>query len=87
MELCAAYLRLAKSYYPVVQPRLPKALRLLKSLYGRRPAGEFGPLTLKACRQRRLDDGAARNYINDIVGQIKLIFKWGASGFTKGLTK
>jgi hypothetical protein len=60
-ELALAYWRFAEGYYvkngePTKQlGRIKSALRPLKELYGHTPAREFGPLALKAVRERMLD--------------------------------
>ena len=52
------------------------ALRPVLRLYGQRPAREFGPLALKACRQVMIDDGLCRRTINKQVGAIRRWFRW-----------
>lgn len=42
----------------------------------RAPANEFGPLALKAVRQRMIDNGWSRGYINKSIGRIRRCFKW-----------
>jgi integrase len=60
-ELVLAYWRHAEGYYvkngePTKQlGRIKSALRPLKELYGHTPARDFGPLALKAVRERMLD--------------------------------
>jgi integrase len=39
---------------------------------------EFGPLRLKAAREKMIQAGLSRNVVNKHVGRIKRIFKWGA---------
>lgn len=84
MELSARYWRFAKTYYQKdgrctrVTPAIKCALRYLREWYGDTPAIEFGPLALKAVRQRMVDDGLSRRYTNDHVGRIVRMFKWGA---------
>ena len=79
VELCAAYLKHAKVYYQgKVQTRILNALRLLKELYGPTLADEFGPLGLKAVRQKMIDRGASRRYCNDTASEVKRVFKWAA---------
>jgi integrase len=51
----------------------------LLELYADLPAAEFGPLSLKAVRQRMIDGGLARGTINQRVGRITRVFKWAAS--------
>ena len=48
----------------------------LHTLYGAVPAGEFGPLALKACRERMIDEGLARTTINGFVSRIRQAFRW-----------
>lgn len=55
------------------------ALRPMRELYGTTPASEFGPLKLKAVRQRMIDTGLSRALINRRVGCIKRMVKWAAS--------
>ncbi len=85
IELCAAYWRYAQEYY--VKDGQPtghldsvrQALRVLKRLYARTPAEEFGPLAFRAVQQALIDNGNARGYINHVCGVVKRIFKWGTS--------
>jgi hypothetical protein len=51
-------------------------LRPLKQLYGRTPGAKFGPLALKAVRQRMIDTDLSRGVINAHVSRIKRLFKW-----------
>lgn len=55
------------------------ALRPVRSLYRNTPAAEFGPLALKAVRQQMMDSGLSRKTINEHVGRIRRMFKWGVS--------
>ena len=83
--LAARYLRYAKGYYlkdgkcTRVVPAIKQSIKYLRDWYGASPASEFGPLALKAVRQKMIDDGLSRNYINDHVARIKRMFKWGVS--------
>jgi hypothetical protein len=52
------------------------AMRPLHALYGSLPAAEFGPLALKACRERMIDAGLARTTINGYVSRIRQAFRW-----------
>ncbi len=52
------------------------SLRPLKELYGHTPAAEFGPLALKAVRQRMVDDGLCRTSANQRAARIKHLYKW-----------
>lgn len=52
------------------------AMRFLHELYGGQAAAEFGPLKLKACRQRMIEAGLARTTINGFVSRIRQAFRW-----------
>src|SRR5262249_9217988 len=73
-ELILAYWKHAEGYYrkngaPTKQlDRVRRALRPVKELYGHTPARDFGPLALKAVRQRMIENGWTRGYINSCVG-------------------
>lgn len=78
-ELLARYWAHVDVYYP--QPsgepeRIKQALKPVRKLYGATPAAEFGPLALKAVRQRWIDQGLSRLFINQRVGRIRRMFKW-----------
>ena len=64
VELIVAYLPFVKGYY---------------RKDGRQPCTEFGPTAMKVVRQQIVNDGLARKLINQRVGRIKRMFKWGAS--------
>jgi integrase len=63
-----------------------QALRPLRFIYGKQPAGEFGPLKLKALRGmmmkpnppwlKKPGPGWARRNINKATGRIKMLFGW-----------
>jgi integrase len=55
------------------------SLRPLRQLYEALPAAEFGPLALKAVRNRMVESGLSRNVVNQRVGRVKRMFKWAAS--------
>ena len=82
IELYARYWKFAKQYYrkdgrcTKVAPGIKCALRYMVDRYGRTAAVEFGPLALKAIRQRMVDDGSSRSYVNEHIGRIKRMFKW-----------
>ncbi|MEX2169982.1 MAG: site-specific integrase [Pirellulales bacterium] len=80
-ELCQRYRKFAKSYYqkggkPTCVAAIKSALKLARIHYGKTLAGEFGPLALKSIRQRMIDQGWSRRYINDQVDRIRRMFKW-----------
>lgn len=84
-EVVAAYWQFAQGYYRKDgEPSgslhgIKVALRLLRRHYGHTPACDFGPLALAALRQRLIDDGDSRTYINDHMGRFRRVFKWAAS--------
>src|SRR5262245_37885243 len=53
------------------------AIRVTRELYGRTPVREFGPLALKAIRQRLVDAGLCRRVVNGRVARVRHVFKWG----------
>jgi integrase len=85
VELVVAYMHYAGGYYrkdgkptsEVESIRL--SLKPAKALYGRQPCSEFGPTALQVVRQKMIDDGLARKLVNQRVGRIKRMFKWGAA--------
>ncbi len=86
VELCAAYWDFAGQHYrkgdgvsTTTIHRVRQALRSLRELYGPSAVADFGPLALRAVRQRWIDRGLARSTINDYVAQIRRAFRWGVS--------
>jgi integrase len=82
-ELAAAFMRFAETHY-VKNGRLTdeyacykSALRPLKALYGLIPISKFGPVALKAVRQRMIENGWTRRTINNSVVRLRHMFKWG----------
>ena len=55
------------------------ALRPVRRLYGSEPVTKFGPLALVACRQKLIEGGICRKRINQHVGRIRQMFKWGVA--------
>ncbi len=53
------------------------ALRPVRQLYGSMPVTDFGPLALVACRLKFIEAGICRKRINQHVGRIRKMFKWG----------
>jgi hypothetical protein len=82
-QFVAQYDRFARSYY--VRAGKPSseyqcmrlALRIMRRLYSRTPVVEFGPLALKAVREKMIDAGWARTFINHQINRIRRAFKWG----------
>jgi integrase len=85
VEVIAAYLRFAKTYYrkdgkPTNEVRMIiAALTLVRSTYGRAPAHSFGPKALKDVRAAMIKKDWCRPHINKQVDRIKRMFKWAAS--------
>jgi integrase len=84
VELVVVYWNHVQAYYrradgsPTSEiPALRAAFRPLRRLYGELPAAEFGPLKLKALRERMIDARWARSTINHHVQRIVRMFKWG----------
>ena len=83
-ELLVAFLTWARGYYnkngePTSEVRdIELSLRSLRELYARTPCSDFGPIALKAVRQRMIDAGLSRGVINQRIGRIKRMFQWGA---------
>lgn len=50
---------------------------ILRDLYGTERAEAFGPLALKACREKMIERGWMRKTINANVGRVRRIFRWG----------
>ncbi len=55
---------------------LKRAILPLKELYGTTPAADFGPIALKAVRQRMIEAGLARTTVNQRVRCVRRGFKW-----------
>jgi hypothetical protein len=60
---------------------LKRAVHFLRNTsgFGSTPTNDFGPLRLQVVRQAMIDDGGTRDWINNQVGRIRLIFKIGVS--------
>lgn len=82
-EFCAAYWEFASGYY--VKNGVPSGeqhhvrllVGLLSKLYGRSAISEFSPLRLKAIRQQMIGLNNSRIYIDNQIGRVKRMFKWG----------
>jgi integrase len=84
IELIAAFWEHAEQHYrhPDGSPtgelndyRL--SLKPLKEMYGETSAGRFGPLALKAIRQKMIEADLCRGVINQRIGRIRRMFRWG----------
>ncbi len=83
VELLAAYMDHAREYYinrdgtPTVElSHLRSVVRITRELYGRTTAKDFGPLALKACRQKMVENGWCRRHVNQQTSRVKRIFRW-----------
>lgn len=78
-ELVLAYRKFAATYYAAPSretSQIRLALRPLTEAYGNTYAKDFGPLALKAVRQKWIEAGLARKYINQRVGRIVRAWAW-----------
>jgi hypothetical protein len=92
-ELCVCYCRFAERHYrkdgrPTSEVHLVKhALRHVRALFGHTEANAFGPLAMKAVREKMIEgrttaDGKAirgmcRIVVNRHVGRVRRMTKWG----------
>ena len=85
VELIAAFWAHAKGHYrkhgrPTDELACYRScLKHLREMYGDKEAGEFGPMGLKAIRQKMIDAGNSRSYINKQVARLKHVFQWGVA--------
>jgi integrase len=82
-EFVVAYVEYATAYYGA-GPRgeaanMRHALRPMRELYGRMPAREYGPLHLKATREKFIALGHSRKHINASIQRIGRAFRWAVS--------
>lgn len=85
-ELCNAHLAHAEQHYRRTDGTHTHELdeykivyKLLRVNYGDTLAAEFGPLSLKAIRHAMFARDWCRTLINQRIGRIRRIWKWGAS--------
>ncbi len=85
-EILLSFLDFAESHYRRADgtltnevPQYKQTFRLVRELYGHFPAREFGPLALKALREKMIATGWTRKLVNQRVGRVKRVFKWAAS--------
>ncbi len=84
-ELILAYWQHAEKYYGfhIDTERgdgacLRSVLAVVKLLYGKTRAADFGPLALKASREKMIAKGWSRSYVNAQVDRLRRMFKWAA---------
>lgn len=56
-----------------------RTIRAVRRLYGSLPVAAFTPLKLEAVRRGMVDAGLARGVVNQRVGRVVRMFKWGVS--------
>jgi integrase len=85
-EVLLAYIEHAERHYrgpdgrPTDEVRhIKTACRHVRELYGAAVAAEFGPLALKAVRQRFVSAGWNRKTVNARVDRVRRVFKWAAA--------
>lgn len=54
------------------------ALKVVKELFGRTPASEFGPKKLRLVREQMTKKGWARSVVNAQANRVRRMFKWAA---------
>ena len=86
VEVINAFRKYADAYYVKDGKRTREAetiteimVRFVKPLYGRTLATDFGPLALKAVRQKMVEAGHSRGVINKNVDRIRRMFRWAAA--------
>src|SRR5262245_17780224 len=84
-DLGAAYRDHCRVYYrrkdgtPTMEVTAVKnTTKRLEALYAGLPAAEFGVRQLKTVRDAMIREGLSRGYINDQVGRLVRMFRWGA---------
>lgn len=81
-ELADRYIADRKEYYaatPWNLSRVDDSLRDLLALYADLEAARLTPRHLKAVRQRMIDRGLSRAYINEQIGGVKRMLRWAAA--------
>ena len=85
-ELILAFWRHAQIHYrhPDGTPtgelgNLKVAFKPLRALYADTPACDFGPLALRAVREKMVESGLSRNSVNARIERIRRAFRWAAS--------
>jgi integrase len=81
-EVCLRYREWAIGYYRKLDEptseihNVNRAIRTLQELYGHTTARDFGPLAMKAVRNRWVDEKITRLGCNRLTGIVKRIFRW-----------
>jgi integrase len=66
-----------RNYNDTTKKRMKTVLRLLYRLYGKQPVSSFSPMALKSIRRQFVENGLAKDTINNYIGIIKQVFYWG----------
>ena len=81
-DLILGFLDHAAGYYKNVGDKsgelggIKDALNIVKRLYGRTSASEFGPKALKVVRDEMVKAGWCRKYVNHQVDRVRRMFRW-----------
>jgi integrase len=79
-ELIVRYLEQVDARYSSDEPaKIRLALKPVRQFYGTIQVREFGPLALKAIRQKLMESDLVRSQINKRVRRIVQMFRWAAS--------
>lgn len=84
-EVCDRFKRHADAYYVKDGQKTAEAGMVSNAcdhavaLFGDQPAESFGPLALKAVRERMIAAGWARTTINSSINRVRRAFKWAAA--------
>lgn len=82
-ELRRAYLHFAEGYYLKRGKQTQEVYAIrhatdpLIELYGKKKVADFGPVALKVVREQMVESGLARVTVNDEIGRLKRMFRWG----------
>ena len=80
-ELSARYWAHAKVYYRkngklTDHGTIKPVLKSFREMYGPTPAADFGPLKLKAWREKQVASDNSRSYVNEKVARLVRVFRW-----------
>lgn len=84
-ELLLSYWHFAQGYYvkngkpTSQQDRIRMAIKPVREMYGHTLAKDFGPLALRAVQDQMVKLGWSRGYVNQCVGCVKRVWKWGVA--------
>ena len=86
VEVCERYLDDRRAYFAGTDGkpsrsylRIKAVVKLLLDHYATLPADQFGPLKLRAIREALIKPDITRGYINELVSDIRTLFKWASS--------